>query len=259
MPALLVMAGAASIVATSVKRSSELVLLSIGYLSLFSGIAIVAARAASAAKESAEQQLALTAIRPLMGKLPVPIKPRGWWIDPVFGQLLVETVAELRPRVVVECGSGSSTVLIAACLEELKQGFLLSLEEESLAAMRTREMLKLRGLDRWARVLDAPLTPVDVDGVERNWYSLPTDDLWLPDPIDLLVVDGPSAARDAYARFPAVPLLRPHFNSEAVILMDDGNRRGERETARAWGDQIGTTPQFSRSGKGMWILKFARD
>jgi len=206
-------------------------------------------------QEAQRQQLALVSIRPLLGKLPVPVMPEGWWVDPVFSQLLVQLLVELRPKVVLECGSGSSTVLLAACLEEMQQGLVVSLEEDPPWAIRTERLLRERGLEHRARVIPAPLGPVSQGDLKvRDWYTLPEDSDWLPGPVDLLVVDGPSTARHPEARLPAVAVLRPHLHAQTVIVMDDGKRPGERRVARSWGRDLRVTPVYKREGKGSWIL-----
>ena len=64
--------------------------------------------------ENARQLSALVAVRPLAGELPLALG--GWAIDPLFADLLVQAMVQQRPHVVVECGSGSSTVLsLNAC------------------------------------------------------------------------------------------------------------------------------------------------
>ena len=75
-------------------------------------------------------------------------------------QALATVVAEVRSgrREVVECGSGVSTVVLARALREVG-GRLYSLEHDLAWAERTRSLLDDEGLDRFARVVDAPLRP----------------------------------------------------------------------------------------------------
>jgi predicted O-methyltransferase YrrM len=44
---------------------------------------------------------------------------------------------EERPKFVIECGSGSSTALIAACLQRIGQGRLVALEHDPGYARKT--------------------------------------------------------------------------------------------------------------------------
>src|SRR3546814_9693589 len=77
---------------------------------------------------------------------------------------------EEKPAVVVECGSGLSTVVIARCLQLNGGGQVFSLEHMEKFAAQTRKELSRRGLSDWARVIDAPLERLESLGREVRWY-----------------------------------------------------------------------------------------
>ena len=200
--------------------------------------------------EGQRQQYALTQIRPLFGELPPEIG--GWAADGIMIHNAVRLMLEARPRLVVECGSGSSTLVIARCLRALG-GRIITLEHNPEYARRTSEMLRHNGLDDLAKVVTAPLAPVEVEGKAVPWYG-PEYEPFLDQPIDVLLIDGPPKATAPRARHPAVPLLKSHLAAECWILMDDGDRPDERAIAHAWSRDLGATLTYLEGGRGGWLL-----
>lgn len=171
--------------------------------------------------------LALERLLDLRGSLPAM---RGWAGSPDFLLSVAEHVMEQKPRTVVECSSGVSTLTLVRCLQLIGQGHVYSLEHEPEYARKTREHLKRLGLSDWATVLHAPLVR-GADGAD--WYdenALPAD---LP-PIELLVIDGPPASDNPEARYPALPRLMPRLASAFTVMLDDANRPGERAIVSKW-------------------------
>ena len=200
--------------------------------------------------EGQRQQYALTQIRPLLGDLPLDLS--GWAADPILVHNAVRLVLDTRPNFVVECGSGSSTIAIARTLRA-SGGRIVSLEHDAKYAQRTREMLRLHGLDTLATVVTAPLTSRQVAGQTFQWYA-PTYELLLNQPIEMLVVDGPPALLGRRSRYPAIPILKPHFAEQCWILMDDGDRPDERDVAHTWSRELGGKLTYLEGGRGGWLL-----
>ncbi len=200
--------------------------------------------------EGQRQQYALTQIRPLLGELPVDLT--GWAADPVLVHNAIRLVIETRPSFVVECGSGSSTIAIARSLRACG-GRLVSLEHDAKYAERTRDMLRLHGLDDLATVVTAPLTSREVDGQTVLWYT-PTYEPLLGQPIEMLVVDGPPGSLGQRSRYPAVPILKPHLAEQCWIILDDGDRPSERDVAGTWSQDLGAQLTYLEGGRGGWLL-----
>jgi hypothetical protein len=203
-----------------------------------------------------QEQLSLTNVRPVIGSLPLNLS--GWAVDPIFAEQLVFQLLERRPQLVVECGSGSSSVLIAATLKQLQCGYLLSLEHEARFAERTRAMEDGFGVNDHAQVLTAPLRPWHIGGEALSWYGFDPD-RELRSRIDLLVVDGPPGPIAPRARYPAVPVLRPYLSEECVILMDDGRRPDEQWIARRWAAELGGDLEEMDVGRGIFIIRCGGD
>jgi predicted O-methyltransferase YrrM len=203
-------------------------------------------------EETSRQQLALTNIRPLLGPLPVPFG--GWAINPFFGEEIVFTLMDERPKLVVECGSGSSTALIAACLRQLGQGRLIALEHDARFARRTESLLTLHGLNEVAKVIEAPLEKLVIDDLAFEWYS---DVLGqhIHEDIDVLVVDGPPGDTGPFARYPAVPLLKKALSPNCVILLDDANRTDEQWIGKKWAEELCGSAEYKTHGNGSWVIR----
>lgn len=157
---------------------------------------------------------------------------RGWAASPDFLAELATHVRSERPRVVVECSSGASTLVIARCLQLNGGGRVYSLEHDPLYARQTRMQLARHGLGEYAEVLDAPLCELTLDGARHEWY----DHALLPPmaPIDLLVIDGPPQDTCEQARYPAGPLLFPKLGPSAAVFLDDAKRPAEAASVARW-------------------------
>jgi hypothetical protein len=201
--------------------------------------------------EGQRQQYALTQIRPLIGDLPLDLS--GWAADPILVHNAVRLVLDTRPNLVVECGSGSSTIAIARTLRAFG-GRIVSLEHDAKYAERTREMLRLHGLDDLAVVVTAPLAARNISGQKFQWYT-PAYEPLLSQPIEMLVVDGPPGSIGPRSRYPAVPILKPYLAEQCSILMDDGDRADEGHIAHLWGEDLGAKLTYLEGGRGGWLLQ----
>lgn len=159
-------------------------------------------------------------------------KTRGWAASPDLLHVLAEYVQRRRPMIVLECSSGVSTVLLAASLRNLGRGHVYSLEHDPEYAAKSRALLELHELEKWATVIDAPLIEVAASTWRGRWYDI----TGLPVHIraDLLVVDGPPTGTSELARFPALPVLLPFLSEAAVVVMDDATRESEQQTIVKW-------------------------
>ena len=200
-----------------------------------------------------EQIEALDAIRDtLAGRVAVP-PTTDWAASADLLRELVTIVMARRPKVVVETGSGTSTVVVAGCLERLGEGHLWSLEHLVSYAAETRELVAASVLQDRATVVEAPLVDARIGDGTWSWYDLSA----LPDigPIDLLFVDGPSGDTGKLARYPALPMLLDRLASDAAIVIDDGARPDEREMVQRWRAEVpGLTVRQLRTQKGGTLL-----
>jgi predicted O-methyltransferase YrrM len=161
-----------------------------------------------------------------------PMPPSGQWaLNPTDLLALLHLVQRRRPALVVELGSGTSTVWLAYALERIG-GRIVSLDHEPAYAQKTRDLLRAHGLDAIAEVRDAPLKPITVGDADFNWYDV--NALADLDGIDLLLVDGPPGSIGPLSRFPALSVLRLRLAPGATVVLDDLSRADEQETLRRW-------------------------
>lgn len=166
-------------------------------------------------------------------KIVHPLPPmRLWRISPDFATQIVMLMRKHKPRLVVEIGSGVSTVITSYCLAEQGAGRVVSFEHEAGFAEVSAGDVADHGLTSWAEVRHAPLKTISVKGQQRRWYDLAAfDDL---NGIDLLTVDGPPEGTGEMARYPALPLLYDKLNPGALILVDDYMRPSEHAMVELW-------------------------
>jgi predicted O-methyltransferase YrrM len=177
---------------------------------------------------------------------------RGWAGSPDFLLKTAEEALRNKPKRVMECSSGVSTVVLARCLQLNGAGHVFSLENSPEFAIKTREMLKQYGLSEWATVIDAPLVN---HSTTTPWY----DETAIPQDlqaIDMLIVDGPPATTAPLARYPALPRLQPRMAETCTIMMDDADRTEEIEILKRWKIEF---PQFEQTHlqceKGLVLLR----
>ena len=171
------------------------------------------------ASESEEPPAAMTPLNP------------GW---PLSAQAMQEVVRHIlldQPKVVVECGSGASTLWIGRALRRVGEGRLISLESAADWVALVTELLQHEEFSS-VEVRHAPLEPIQVAGHEQPWYSASAiADI---EEIDLLLVDGPPGRTHKLARYPAMPALRDKLSPGATVMLDDCHRRDEKETLHKW-------------------------
>jgi predicted O-methyltransferase YrrM len=155
----------------------------------------------------------------------------GWAMEPPALLWLVDTVVRRRPRLVVECGSGTSTLWIARALQECGGGRVVSFEHESEYLEKTKALLADHGVLEYVDLRHAPLVDTATPRGNFSWYDVSTDGL---DEIDLLLVDGPPGTTGPHARYPALPVLGDKLAPDAVVIVDDVSRKDEQEMVSHW-------------------------
>jgi len=168
---------------------------------------------------------------------------------------LLHLVRLRQPRLVVELGSGTSSVWLAYALEQ-HGGRLVSLDHDAGYARQTRAMLAAHGLNAVASVRHAPLRELTANGKTYQWYDV--DKLTDLTGIDLLLVDGPPEATGPDARYPALSVLAKRLAGTATVVLDDANRPDERDAVRRWTEEVpGLTEEQRLLGRHA-VLAYSR-
>lgn len=223
-------------------------------LGLASGLTIhvVASEAASSRRTARNtEDVAVVA-----SHLDCPLPSLGTWaIEADFARLIAQEV-EKGPGLIVEFGSGASTVLIASILKRLGRGKLISFDHDPGFATTTEARLEEITASEYVDLIVAPLADQEFGGTAVTWYDIDTVSAALPgDTIDLLIVDGPPNTEGS-ARWPAVNFLNPQLAPRAVVLADDGRRKPERLGAFKWSrDHPDLALYWLDTLKGTWRLE----
>lgn len=159
-----------------------------------------------------------------MLKLSAPLPPsRGWAASPDFLLTLAHITKTLRPRLTVELGSGTSTLVLA------KSGArkIISLDHSPEFGAQTRAMLETHNV----RGVEIRIHELESYPSGYKWYAKST--LKGLAKIDLLVIDGPPSSTNPDARYPALEHLIPLLSPKATVILDDIDRDEERKLAEA--------------------------
>jgi predicted O-methyltransferase YrrM len=170
---------------------------------------------------------------------------RGWAASPDFLREIEVHALQSRPNVIVECGSGVSTVILARCMQLNGAGHVYCLEHLPEFAEKTRWDVRRHGLEDWASVLTAPLRQYELRGETILWYSTEK----LPQTqIDMLLVDGPPEETGKLARYPAA-LLFERLSPGAAVFLDDADRVQERTIVQLWVQEFSDFRREHRSSE----------
>ena len=171
-----------------------------------------------------------TIIKP---SIPLPIM-RGSAISPDFAHIMVSIMLKTNtPKNIFECGSGISTLILGYCLKKNNNGHIWSLDHENKFTNITKKNLEYHNLLQFVSLFWAPLKRISIDEKEHLWYDTEFMNNF-DEKIDLLIIDGPPRSYSKHIRYPALPLLYNYLSSDAIILIDDANRVGEKEIIQQW-------------------------
>ena len=179
-----------------------------------------------------------------------------WAVDPDFIVLVYDRVRNEGIQRVLECGSGSSTIALAELARA--QGvdvFIDSLENNPIVYEHVVAEIERRELTDYAKIHFTPLRRYRYANLEEEfeWYNL--ESLPLFETYGCLIVDGPAAPNDSFARYPAGPELFHRIVPKGVIFLDDARRSGEATLPRMWRDiypDLGV--RFHETAKGAFEL-----
>ena len=179
-----------------------------------------------------------------------------WSAAPDFMTLMVEHALSRKPKIIFECSSGLTTLMLARCCQMNGQGHVYSLENGPEYAAKTRSYFERYALDDYATVIDAPLEKIDLNGNEFLWYTPEELPEILPaKSIDMVVIDGPPGFIQKNSRYPVLPLFFDRLADGCVLFLDDAARDDEREIVELWqAEYPGIEYQYIDAERGCSIL-----
>ena len=184
------------------------------------------------------------------GKFPevTPWK-RGWPASPDFILWLVELIDKNNYDLILEFGSGITTLYTAKALSEKcknikAKGSTTAVAFEHLEQffLQTKDILAQADLSDHVNISHAPLREYAApNGTTYQYYSCQETLSALSVQYKsaesrlLVIVDGPPGATNKNARYPAFPLVMQYFSPAHIdFLLDDYIRGDEKELAGMW-------------------------
>jgi predicted O-methyltransferase YrrM len=160
---------------------------------------------------------------------------------------LVNFSQKVKPKVVLDLGSGISTLVLAKATPAAKVFSIDHLEE---FAGKTKSLLA----DHEITNVDLRVAPLRPNSAGSDWYELSAlSDI---DQIDLLFIDGPPGSKDEKARHPVLAHCLSKLSPKAVIVIDDAAREGERVLAEMFLEALpGYELEFLSHEKGTAVLR----
>lgn len=147
---------------------------------------------------------------------------------------------------VVECGSGLSTLLLGAVAKNRGLPYV-ALEHQERWAARVRREARRWGLSN-VQVEVAPLQSFE----EFDWYGFDPDRL--TEDVAVLICDGPPG-KTRGGRAGAVAVLRSRLAPGCVIMVDDAKRPAEARIANQWASELGSTIEKRGTEKPYFVLR----
>lgn len=177
-------------------------------------------------------------------------------LRPTTCEQVVNDIIINRRRVVVEFGAGVSSIVLACLDRELDLGLQLwAIEEDKEWLDEVSRRVASASPSTKFRPIHAKLDSYDskdggLGSYVSRWYS--RDALKaLPESVDLLLCDGPTAFRRSTRldRWPALPEMYKRLNRSCAVLLDDTNRKGEARIMASWASSY---PEFKPKTDATW-------
>lgn len=190
-----------------------------------------------------------------------PLRFGGWAISEDILFDIIQFCLLEQPRTILDLGSGASTIALAKYASTLNQAqkdtLIISVDSDKQWLKATERMLNQQGLQQFVRLTHAPITET-----KYGLYYNPTEILKsLGDiEIDLFIIDGPPGPTQKDARYPAIPIFKPHLSKSTVVFLDDGSRIDEKNIVERWlADMPEWKAQYRPYLKGGYLLHHAEN
>ena len=160
-----------------------------------------------------------------------------------------ETLAELdyrlhvlKPKVVLECGSGLSTYVLARYAKSTPGIIVISLEHDEKYWAKTLRLIK--ELKKYVNLMYAPL---------KENPPLYDVDLSIFPKIEFVLLDGPPTGLGGRSRI--FDWLQPFLSSKYEVWIDDGDRKEESAAVQKWKTTYNLNVRQTNLKKGLTILR----
>lgn len=128
---------------------------------------------------------------------------------------------------ILECGSGVSTLLIAA-LTRSDRTEVIVLENSEIWYRFMSQVIHALGYDH-VTVFFSPL----IEYEDFSWYEV--KEVKVVNPIRLVVCDGPPGKTQG-GRYGLLPVMKNYLAENCTVLLDDTHRQAERDIIEEWSE-----------------------
>lgn len=177
----------------------------------------------------------LSILQPLLINLPY-LPFNGGALRPICISYILNEIIINQRKNILEFGSGLSTILIARLLKKNNlEAQIITIEHNNEWANIIHEYLVNENLLKYVTIIRTDLKEIETPLGNVNWYDYDIISNALNDKkIDLLIIDGPLANTEKikYSRSPALFEMNKYLASDFCILLDDANRKGEKDLIR---------------------------
>lgn len=158
-----------------------------------------------------------------------------WAAGPEYYAHICNDIVINRKKMVVETGSGISTILLARLIKKNNLNTkIVSIDHDAVWQNIVAQNLEADGIDDIVEFKHCPL--VQREGV--SWYD--TESIVFPENfvVDTVVVDGP-IGNVPMARLGAVPFLKQYLSPECyTIYLHDTDREEEQRIVSIWTESL---------------------
>jgi hypothetical protein len=182
----------------------------------------------------------------------------GWTLAPDALGFVTKVVEKVRPRHVLELGSGLSTRVLSRAARGIEGCVISSVDHDPQYNWETDGAKTEPGGARLAFQL-APLVVREFGGKLAGAYAIDPTKLGSREPVDLVVIDGPPV--NLGGREGTLYQVMDYARAGTVVLLDDSKRPEERAAIRAWEDNLGDAirvTQMPGFAKGMAAVMIQR-
>lgn len=160
----------------------------------------------------------------------LPDSSDPWPISQDTARFLARLVVDMKCRNILEFGAGYSSMMFANALSMIGGGQLTSVESDPDWCMdKWREVQKIKGVDSQL-IVSKPNFKMTRKGFYHSYESA-SRVIAERGPYDLVLIDGPQTF---YGRDGSLHLAYDYLKPNALIVLDDAQRRGEQWTIQRW-------------------------
>lgn len=145
-----------------------------------------------------------------------------------FFYVLNRILSEYKPKLILDLGLGESSKFVSSFLDNYlldSRHTIVEQDEEWIISFQEKVLLSKR-----STIVHCPLRETEIKGFISNSYDGFREKI--TEKFDLYIVDGPFGS-NKYSRYDIVSIIEKFdFEDEFIILFDDTNRQGERDTLK---------------------------